>query len=145
MNAELFANELARQRDKYRTLLDITRQQQAVIDSGNVDALLQLAERKRGVLDEIEAIDKGILPWKREWRVLKKTLSTDEVARVERVVEEITTLLQELIRLEDATRQAGQKRQTETQDEMKDLKRKRQAFDAYKPQSEQEGSYLDEV
>lgn len=145
MNAELFAQELGKQRDKYRALLDITRQQQGVIDSGNVDALLQLAERKRGVLDEIEAIDRGIIQWKREWRVIKKTLSTDEVTRVERVVDEITTLLQELIRLEDASRQASQKKQSETQQKMKDVKRKQQAFDAYKPQSEQGGSYLDEV
>ena len=143
MNIDLFVQELSKQREKYRSLLELTRQQQAIIESGNPDALIQLAERKRAVLDEIEVVDKGISDWKRQWKTIRQGLVPADIARVDTVVDEITTALQELIKIEDASRKTGVEKRGQAVEQMKEVKRKGQISEAYRPKSEDGPSFID--
>ena len=127
----LFLDGLKRQHAKYREMVAVAEEQLAVVASSDVDALLRLLDRKRGIMSEIEAIEKEIAEVKVQWPEIRAGLDADLIRRVETAVAETRDVLEQLVQLEEQGKAAMERRKDVTADELKGLWQKKKMRDAY--------------
>ncbi len=103
---EQFGQKLRAQAGLYRTLLGLARKQaEQMTSADNVDALVAILEEKRKVVDEIEGIEASCGPLRRLWEDHRDDVSESTREKMRAVVGEIRALLEELLELEDSSRQ----------------------------------------
>ena len=83
---------LDRMIDLYVTLFALTRRQAEIIESeSDVDELIRLVGRKAAVMNDLDAVDRELDSFKREWRTLGEGLTPAQRAPVE---ERLSALLE---------------------------------------------------
>lgn len=122
---------LKRQLAKYREMAVLAEDQRKVFAGNDLEALVGLVERKRGLLQEIETIEKELAPLRARWPELRAGLDAAAVVDVEAAVEETKRLLADIIRIEDEGRRLLEGQRRSTADDLKDLMVKRRARGAY--------------
>ena len=122
---------LRRQSEKYREMVAVAEEQRRVLEGDDVDALLKLLDRKRGLLVEVDVVEKEIGGIKAKWPEMKAELDATTIREVERAVEETRSVLESLVKLEEEGKAAMERRRSKTGDELRDLMQKRKVRDAY--------------
>ena len=91
---------LQQEKALYARFLELSGQQLAVIQGGDVSELLALLGRKQELLGQIDRVEQELSPAKENWDEVRASLSADERPAVEAMVEEVRRVLEELIALE---------------------------------------------
>lgn len=105
-DAGRFLDGLRRQRAKYEEMKAVAADQRRALEASNMDALLEVVERKRALLAEIAALDRDVAPFRERWDTLKAGIDAATAKAVEEIVTSIRATLQELVRQEDEGRAA---------------------------------------
>ena len=126
-----FLDGLRRQHAKYRDMVAVAEEQLVVLESADVDALLKLLDRKRGIMAEIDAIEKEIADVKSRWPDIRPGLDASTIGEVESAVTETRAILERLVKLEEQGKTAMEKKKVATADELKGLWQKKKMRDAY--------------
>jgi hypothetical protein len=122
---------LRRQWEKYRLLSEMVVQQKTLLAGQDMDALLALIERKRILMEEVEALEKEIAPIKARWTQLRSQLEPETVRPIEEAIGKTREILESIVRLEDEGRALMVQRRDMTAQELKEQMTKRRARGAY--------------
>jgi flagellar biosynthesis/type III secretory pathway chaperone len=131
IEADVLLEGLRRQWEKYRVLSEIVVQQKSLLAGQDMDALLALIERKRVLMEEVEALEKEISPIKARWQSLRSQLDLERVRSIEEAIGKTREILESIVRLEDEGRALMVQRRDMTAQELKELMTKRRARGAY--------------
>ena len=126
-------DSLRRQLEKYREMVALVASQREIFASMDVDAILGLIERKRGILAEVDALEANLAPMKAQWAKVRSTFTPDDARAIEATLDETQQVLRELVRLEDEGRALLDKRREEKTaalDQMLSRSRARGAYGA---------------
>lgn len=93
---ELFGQEQA----CYTSLLDLSRRQKAVIESGDTTALIRLLGQKQQVLGNVTRIEGELGVYKQDWPAFRETLDDNDRQVLDLALATVGELLAELIELE---------------------------------------------
>lgn len=135
---------LRRQREKYGEVAAVAERQRALLDANDLDGLLRLIERKRALMEEIDAIKREMAGLPERWAELRGRLPADEVRKVEEVVEETRLLLERILKIEEADRQRIEQGREGRGEELRKLHQQRKLRDAYGQKGEGETRFLDD-
>jgi hypothetical protein len=124
-------DRLRAQLAKYREMVGIVAAQRSVFASMDVDGILGMIERKRAILEEIDALEVLLAPLKADWGNVRSKLSPEESRAVESTLEETQQVLKELVRLEDEGRALLEKRREANSESLDHLMKKSRARGAY--------------
>ncbi|WP_419192506.1 flagellar export chaperone FlgN [Kolteria novifilia] len=81
----------------YTSLLDLSRRQRSIIESGDVDALMNVLQEKQRVLNRVTSIEKKLRPYKENWPRLKQGFDENDRQVVSEALRTVEELLAELI------------------------------------------------
>ena len=143
MDIQILANELCGQKDKYIIILEMTRKQKELIVIGDMDQLVEVMEKKRMLLDEIDLMNKKIAPLKSKWMQEKRILPKENVAAVESAIDALALVLQELIKLEGEAGNLMQNQSADISKKLTELQQKQRAKGAYNVQRGEDDSVFD--
>jgi hypothetical protein len=143
-DAEKLIDGLRRQREKYGEIAAIAERQGPLLESGDLEALMPLIERKRALMEEIEAIKRDTGGLLQRWPELKPGLPAERVRAVEQVVEETRALLERILRLEEEGRSKVERGRGDKAEEIRQLQKQKRLRDAYGQKEEGESRYLDD-
>ncbi len=129
--AARFLEGLRLQQSKYRELAAVAEEQKRVLGGGDIDALMMVVERKRGIMAEVEELEKDLSATKGRWVELRGSIDEATIREVEAAVEETKGLLRELVRLEDEARVVLERQRVSTAEQLKELMTKKRARGAY--------------
>jgi len=116
---------------QYREMARIVASQRSVFASMDVDAILEMIERKRAVLAEVDAIEAELAPLKADWARIRATFTPEEAREVEATLVATQQVLKDLVLLEDEGRALLEKRREANSDELSHLVQKSRARGAY--------------
>lgn len=94
---------LRRQGDAYRRMAETARDQERLVASGDVDALLALVARKRALLEDAQAAARQSASARERWPELRARLDAAAIRLVEQAVDETRRQLEALMRIEETT------------------------------------------
>lgn len=100
-HARRFRDGLRRERRVYETLLETTRSQAGILDSGMADEILELARARDSVLRAIDEIEQELVPLKQRWTELRDQVELDLRLEIEHELSAVRDVLERLIELED--------------------------------------------
>lgn len=127
-----FIQDLRFQRDKYSEMVAVTEEQQRLMGrTSDLDPLMQLIEKKRTLLDDIERVEQTMSPVKSRWATLRGEIEASLRTEVESVVDQIAHILEDLVRLEEQCHQTIQRERGQTLDELKQLWQRKQVRKKY--------------
>lgn len=129
---ELLA-DLGRQRDLYRALMVLASRQEQALQGSDTGVLLEIVELKRRLLTAGEEVDRHLAPWRERWSELRDALSTADRARIESLVDEVGTVLKDLLALEDRCTKIAEQGVASTGEEIRKVVEARKVQSAYKP------------
>ncbi|MHC4608547.1 MAG: flagellar export chaperone FlgN [Planctomycetota bacterium] len=143
LDAEQFLKDLAEQRRLYEKMTEGAEEQNRVIASADMDALLGILKKKTALLQEIEEIEKRTAPMREAWKTERGSLDAETVRRVEEAVRETQEVLKKLLALEEQGRSMMQGQKGDTGDKLKDIQQKKRMLDAYGKSSPPESRFYD--
>lgn len=111
---ELFGREQA----CYTSLLDLSRRQKQIIETGDVDDLLQVLGQKQKVLSRVGEVENLLLPYKRNWPAIRSSLDSNDRQVLDLALATVEELLAELIALEKESEQLLIKRRDVVETEL---------------------------
>ena len=141
---ELFEQKLRAQAELYRSLMDLARKQAEKISAENVDELVLCLEEKKRVVEEIEAIEVDAAPLREFWEANKDNADEQIRAGLRAAVDEIRTLLEELLELEAQSQRKLGASKDALQDQIRDLSTGSQAISSYAPSPDQSPRFMDQ-
>lgn len=110
---ELFGQEQA----CYTALTDLSRRQKDVIESGEIDILLEILAQKQDVLERVGAIERQLSPYKGQWPLLRTQFDENDRQVLDMALATVEELLAALIAMERESEQLlGQKRDQSRRD-----------------------------
>lgn len=130
-DAARLLDSLSRQRDRYASVAGISERQRALLESNDMDALIDLIDQKRRLLLEIESIKKETADLMERWPSLRASAPAETVRGVEAVVEETRALLERILRIEEEDRARFEQGRQERADELRKLQMRKKMRDAY--------------
>lgn len=130
-DVETFIADLGALAAKYAELASVTAQQTTVIDGGDVALLERLVDRKRTMLNEIEAITGRTAEWRSEWETRVAALDPEVRPRVEKALADAREALAQLLKIEEVSRQALESKRDQAGDKLKQILTARKARDRY--------------
>lgn len=139
----LFEEKLRAQAELYGTLIELARQQVDQISARDVDALTLSLERKKTVVEEIEQIEMAADPLRRFWEAHKDEVGEPARGRLRAVVDEIRTLLEELLEIEAGSQQKLGMTKDELEEEMRELNDGTRAMHSYAPKPDPNPRFMD--
>jgi len=143
---EQFGQKLRAQAGLYRTLLGFARKQvEEVASADNVEALVSILEEKRKVVEEIEGIEASCGPLRRLWEDRKDEISESTREKIKAVVAEIRELLEELLELEDSSRQKLGLAKDSLEEEIRQLSVGPKAMHSYSKKPDHLPRFMDET
>ena len=130
-NTHTLESGLRAELEYYESILQLSREQGAAIDSGDTNRLLNLLEQKKDLIEKINAVEKDIVAFKQQWETDRETCDEQERSRIEQLFSGIRNVLSQIIEYEDKSRGRveGKKADTSRKLESKaNLKRIRNAY-----------------
>ena len=143
--AERLLDGLRRQREKYREMAAVAADQQKALESSDMDGLLAVVERKRGLLAEIDALEKDVAPLRARWDELKSAADAALAKEIEDTVLSTRDVLQALVKQEDEGRAALERSRQDSAEELKALMLKKKARNAYGDPSGKGPRFVDDA
>ncbi len=140
---EIFERKLGAQAELYHTLVGLSREQVEKISAEDIDALMRLLDRKKEVIDEIEQVETAVEPLRQFWEAHKDEVAEPVRARLRAVVDEIRTLLEEALEIEEAGRRKLGITTDEVEDQMRQLSAGPRAMRSYAPGQDQKPRFMD--
>jgi hypothetical protein len=141
----LFEEKLRAQAELYGVLIALARRQIDQISARDVDALTLSLERKKTVVDEIEQIEMAADPLRRFWEAHKDEVSEPIRGRLRAVVDEIRTLLEELLEIEAGSQQKLGMTKDELEEQLQDLSDEKRAMHSYAPKTDPTPRFMDQT
>ena len=89
-------DSLEQQVDCYRRLAKLAQLQHVHVEQNRTDALLDVLQSRRHMLDEIHRLEQSIVPAKQRWGEYLGSISGAERARVEALMNETRDLLEQI-------------------------------------------------
>lgn len=140
-----FRHKLGAQAELYRTLLGLTKRQTLQIAEENLDGFMLLLEEKKKVIKEIGDIEQTTIPLREYWETHKEDISEGTRIELRSVVDEIRTILEELLALEaKSQRELGLAKEV-LAEEMRQVGVGQQAMRSYKHGADQNPRFMDET
>jgi len=143
-NIEEFRNKLLAQAELYGTLLDLTKRQALEIERESLDAFTQLLEEKRRIVEEIGEIELTTAPLREFWERHKDEASEPLRAQLRAVVDEIRTLLEQLLQLESQSQQRLGLTKEMIEEEIRQVGIGAKAVHSYKSRPDCKPRFMDE-
>ncbi len=142
---ERFEQTLRAQAELYRTLLGLAKRQSEEISAENTDAFVRLLEKKKKVMEEIGELELTADPLRTFWETNREKISEQTRANLRSVVDEIRTLLEELLELESKSqRRLGITKDT-VQEQIRQLSVGPEAMRSYRQGPDQKPRFMDET
>ena len=143
INIEEFISQLNLEKDKYIEMTAIAEEQKKTITDNNTSNLLKLLERKSVILKDIEDIERNVSTVKSSWNEIRQSIDPALRGRVEDIVDEISNILKTLVALEEEGRNILEGRRDSTSEEIKSLRVKKQARNAYDSGDKSDNRFVD--
>lgn len=141
----LFEEKLRAQAELYSVMIGLARKQVDQISARDVDALTLSLEQKKTVVDEIEQIEMAADPLRRFWESHKDEVGEPTRVRLRAVVDEIRTLLEELLEIEAGSqRKLGITKDT-IEEQMQELSDGARAVNSYAPKPDEKPRFMDQT
>ena len=141
----VFEQKLGAQAELYRALIVLAREQVDEIPAEDVDTLMLSLDKKRKVIDEIEQIEVAAEPLRRFWESRKDDVAEPVRAGLRVVVDEIRTLLEELLEIEEAGRRKLGITKDEIEDQIQQLSAGPRAMRSYGLGQDQKPRFMDQT
>jgi hypothetical protein len=142
---ELFEEKLRAQAELYSVMIGLARKQVDQISARDVDALTLSLERKKTVVDEIEQIGMSADPLRRFWESHKDEVGEPTRMRLRAVVEEIRTLLEELLEIEAGSQRKLGITKDALEEQMQELSDSARAVHSYAPKPDEKPRFMDQT
>jgi len=139
----LFEEKLRAQAKLYTVLIDLARKQADQISARDVDALTLSLEQKKSVVSEIEEIEMAAGPLRRFWETHKDEVGEPTRARLREVVDEIRTLLEELLEIEAGSQRKLGITKDALEEELQELSNGARAIHSYAPKPDEKPRFMD--
>lgn len=95
---------LRSQRDGYRQLVELGRQQAQLIDAGHPEQLLALLSQRQAMIDELTDLGDQISPFHRHWPEISAELDEPDTQQVRDLVDEVEKLLAAILEQDERDR-----------------------------------------
>jgi hypothetical protein len=141
----LFEEKLRAQAELYGVLIGLAQQQVDQILARDVDALTLSLEKKKAVVDEIEQIEMAADPLRRFWEAHKGEVGEPARARLRAAVDEIRTLLEELLEIEAGSQQKLGLTKDELEEQLQELNDEKRAMHSYAPKPDPKPRFMDQT
>ena len=128
---EQFVKDLEEQRLRYEKMVEVTVEQNRLISSSELDALLNVLKKKTQLLLEIDEIERRTAPLRKSWNESREQVDPETAKRVEEAVAGTKEVLQKLLKLEEEGRSMMEERKGATGGKIRDLQQKKKVRDAY--------------
>jgi len=122
---------LRQEKALYARFLELSGQQLAVIEGGDVTELLSLLGRKQELLGQIDRVERELSPAKQQWGQQRESLAPDEREVVEALIEEVGGVLEQLIALEKRGEQSLREQRQRTLEQIDRAERGHRLGQAY--------------
>lgn len=127
----------------YGQLLELSRQEAASIETGDIDALNDLLTRKQAVVADITRRDVALAPVKERWEAVRTQLSEDRKSGLQDRADELKTLLQELLAVEKKNETALVSQRDDINEKLSQLRARKTAHGAYQQNAPQSPRFFD--
>ena len=144
-NVELFEQKLKAQAELYRTLLGLARRQAQEISTDNVDAFVLLLEEKKKIVEEIGKIEIMADPLRKFWEAHREEVGEPTRVKLRSAVNEIRTLLEELLEIESRSQQELGLTKDTVEEEIRRLNVGTEAIRSYMPHHDSKPRFMDEA
>lgn len=142
---ERFEQKLRAQAELYRTLLGLTRRQAEEMSEENVDAFVLFLEEKKKVVGEIEDIEASAGPLRSFWETHRDDVSESTCAKLRAVVNEIRTLLEEILELEAGSERKLGAAKDSLEEQIRQLSVGSKAMHSYSRKLDHRPRFMDET
>jgi len=122
---------LTRQCELCRSLDALSARQSEHIRSGDSDALLRVLAERQAIVDQVSELNDRIAPFRRQWETCLAAAGSEDRARLEMLVNQLTDLVDRIARQDDADRAAMEVQRTSITRELGGVIRGRGALAAY--------------
>jgi len=127
-----FLQILKTRREHFRSLLNLSTQQQELIDRDDYSQLLTILGKKQGLLDRLDEIHSRHPHFNSEWNNRKNSLESNLRKECDTVLVETETILSELLEAENESAIFLTLRRDETKQQLEALSRGTQTHEAYR-------------
>jgi hypothetical protein len=139
-NLDALVQRLERQRDLYRQLDALSREQAGIIAEGwNLDAdpspseqLLRLLSDRQKLIDELDGLHRQLAPYRDNWQSIWSTMAQADRHRIGPLVSEVEQLLARIIEQDDRDRKQLQQNQQQVTGQMRRVNNAGRAINAYR-------------
>ncbi len=122
---------LDRQIELYETLLELTKEQEGLIEREEGEALLALLQSRQGYVDEVAQHNESIEPFVREWETLSALLDADAREFLSARLATLIELVDLMVNRDERGRQAITERRERITGELGSLARNMTAVTTY--------------
>jgi len=144
LNVEEALKALRAERDIYARVLELTRRQRTLAESGNAEQLLAVLAEKGKLAEEAAQVSEASRELKSRWSELAPTLGGGHAAEGQRLLDEVVDVLKQVLAEEDACQQAIGQRREGTMEELLRLQKGRRIARAYGQKPAQDPRFKDE-
>lgn len=142
---ERYQQLLRAQAELYRTLIRLAKKQAAEIAERNIDGFVAVLEEKRSVLREIESLELSAVPLRHLWESQNHRVDEPVRARMKEVVEEIQTLLEELLKIESVSQRELGIAKESVEEELRQVSTGSNALRSYKGPYQCKPRFMNEI
>jgi hypothetical protein len=140
-----FQHNLRAQAELYRTLLGLAKRQTQEIADENMDAFVLLLEEKKKIVREIGEIELATIPLRQFWETYNEKVNEETRVKLRSVVNEIRTLLEELLKIESQSQQELGITKDMVEEELRQVGAGPKAVRSYRPRADSKPRFMDET
>ncbi|MGE3106830.1 MAG: flagellar export chaperone FlgN [Phycisphaerales bacterium] len=129
--ASFLSGVLGEQRDLCRTLAAMCEQQGVLVRTGDSDGLMRVLSHRQALIDRISELSDLITPYRATWESRVLGIDPSKRRELESAIEEITSLIEQIGRQDDADRAALESQRATLSRELEGINRGRGAIGAY--------------
>jgi uncharacterized phage infection (PIP) family protein YhgE len=128
----------------YSRILELTREQSQLAESGSAEELLSVLAEKGKLAEEAARISEQSRELKSNWGARATELAPEDAARGQKLLDQIAQVLKEILAEEDACQQAIGKRREGAMEDLLRLQKGRKIAKAYGQKPAQDPRFKDE-
>jgi len=135
---------LEQERDCYETILDLSREQLAVLEGQDPGRLMAILAKKQAVMAIIDSIDGKIGPLKDAWKDARDSVDGAARASIQGIMNATADVLQEIVATENTVTEGLESKKSEKAEEIGKLQQGKKLHKAYRIPPEPTSRYKDE-
>lgn len=101
IDLEQFYRDMSEQKEAYKSLLELSRQQVEFAKSKDVDGFIKTADERRLVIDRIDALELRLKPRKQEYVANKAAVPREFADKMNAIVDEMMLIISQSISMEE--------------------------------------------